>query len=86
MNAIYECDTLNPTMPGTILDVDNQKVSAFRALYRFVAYDISLGGRSMTPDLCGDDQPERVNALYKTAFDWLGRSPVSLLDKWAIRS
>jgi hypothetical protein len=77
MNAIYERDTLNPTLPGTTLDIDYAKLAEFRAPYRFVAYDISLGGRSMTADLYGDDQPERVNALYKAAFDWLGLSPIS---------
>ncbi|MBB5059368.1 hypothetical protein HDF16_004091 [Granulicella aggregans] len=73
MNAIYERDTLNPTTRSTILDEDNQKVAAFRAPHRFVAYDISLGDHSMTPDLYGGDQPERVHALYKAAFDWLGQ-------------
>ncbi len=77
MNAIYERDTLAPTLPGTVLDVDQAKVAEFRAPYRFVAYDLSLGGRSMTADLYGDDQPERVNALYDAAFNWLGRSPIS---------
>ena len=76
MNAIYERDILIPTIPGTSLDVDHAKIAEFRAPYRFVAYDISLGGRSMTADLYGDDQPERVNALYKMAFDWLGKTPM----------
>ena len=77
MNAIYERDTLVPVVPGTTLKVDHERIAQFRAPYRFVAYDISLGGRSMTSDLYGDDQPERVDALYKAAFDWLGRSPMS---------
>ena len=76
MNAIYERDILIPTIPGTTLDVDHEKIAEFRAPYRFVAYDLSLGGRSMTSNLYGDDQPERVDALYKAAFDWLGRSPM----------
>ncbi len=75
LNAIYERDTLNPTVPGSTLDVDHEKIAEFRGPYRFVAYDISLSGRAMTPDLYGDDQPERLHALYKSAFDWLGRSP-----------
>ena len=77
MNAIYERDTLQPTIPGTTLDVDREKLAEFRPPYRFVAYDIYLSGRSMTADLYGDDQPERVQALYKAAFDWLGRSPMA---------
>ena len=77
MNAIYERDTLVPAVPGTTLDIDRETIAGFRAPYRFVAYDISLGGRSMTSDLYGDDQPERVDALYRAAFDWLGRSPIS---------
>ncbi len=77
MNAIYERDTLAPAIPGTALDIDREAIAGFRAPYRFVAYDISLGGRAMTSDLYGDDQPERVEALYRTAFGWLGRSPMS---------
>lgn len=69
MNAIYERDTLTPTIPGTTLDIDRAAIATFRAPYRFVAYDISLRGRAMTSDLDGDDQPERVEALYRTAFD-----------------
>ncbi len=76
MNAIYERDTLTPTIPGTVLDIDHDAIAGFRAPYRFVAYDISRGGRAMTADLYGDDQPERVDALYRSAFDWLGRSPM----------
>ena len=77
LNAIYERDTLTPTVPGTTLDVDHEKLASFRPSYRFVAYDISMSGRSMTADLCGDDQPEQVQALYRSAFDWLGRSPIA---------
>ena len=63
-------------MPGTTLDVDHSKLAQFRAPYRFVAYDIHLSGRSLTADLYGDDQPERVQALYESAFAWLGQSPM----------
>ena len=77
LNAIYERDTLTPTVPGTALDVDHEKLAQFRPSYRFVAYDISLSGRSMTADLYGDDQPEQVQALYRSTFDWLGRSPMA---------
>ena len=76
LDVIYERDTLAPTVPGTTLDVDHAKLAEFRAPYRFVAYDISLSGRSLTADLYGDDQPERVQALYASAFAWLGRSPM----------
>ena len=76
MNAIYERDTLTPAVSGTTLDVDHDLVATFRPSYRFVAYDISLGGRTMTPDLYGDDRPEQVEALYRSSFDWLGRSPM----------
>ena len=76
MTAIYERDTLTPAVPGTVLDVDREVVAGFRPSYRFVAYDISLGGRSMTPEPYGDDRPEQVEALYRNAFDWLGRSPM----------
>ena len=77
LNAIYERDTLAPTIPGTTLDLDHEKLAQFRPSYRFVAYDISTTGRSMTADLYGDDQPEQVQALYRSAFEWLGRLPMA---------
>ena len=71
LNCIYERDTLTPAMPGTVLSLDLDLLATFRPSYRCVAYHITTGGRAMMEDLYGDDQPERVKALYESTFAWL---------------
>ncbi len=71
LNSIYERDTLVPAVPGTSLSLDMELLATFRPSYRCVAYHIATGGRTMMADLYGDDQPERVNALYESAFAWM---------------
>ena len=53
LDAIYERDSLTPTVPGTTLEVDHEKLAQFRPSYRFVAYDFSTSGRWMRADLYG---------------------------------
>ena len=69
--AIYERDTLAPSVPGTTLDVDVARFSAFRPSYRCLAYHISLRGVTPPDDLYGDDQPDRTGALYGRMLAWL---------------
>ncbi len=73
LNAIYEHDTLTPSVPGTRLSLDLERLARSRKPYRYLAYHLSLGGRPVRDDLYGDDQPDRVNALYAEAFDWMRR-------------
>ena len=71
LNCIYERDTILPAMPGTTLSLDLELLAKFRPSYRCVAYHIATGGRTMMDDLYGDDQPDRVKALYESAFAWM---------------
>ena len=71
LNCVYERDTMAPAIPGTTLSVDVEMLLQFRPAYRCVAYHIATGGRTMMTDLYGDDQPDRVKALYETAFAWM---------------
>ncbi len=71
LNAIYERDTLMPTVPGTHMNIDPEALGKFRPSYRFLSYHLSLGGRPVRDDLYGDDQPEAVIGLYEAAFEWL---------------
>ncbi len=71
MTPIYERDTVIPAAPGTSLKLDLEKLKTFRPSYRFIAYHIWLGGRTMVDNLLGDDQPEAVTELYDKAFAWM---------------
>ena len=75
LTAVYERDTLAPAVPGTTLDVDVERFRRFRKPYRCLAYHISLRGQSAGDDLYGDDQPDRVNALYNEHRNWLHARP-----------
>ena len=39
--------------------------------YRCLAYVLSLANRPVGDDLYGDDQPEQVDALYASVFEWM---------------
>ncbi len=69
--AVYERDTLAPAVPGTVLTVDTERFGRFRSSYRCLSYHISLRGAPVRDDLYGDDQPERVGALYDGILQWL---------------
>lgn len=71
LTCIYERDTLTPAMPGTVLTLDLEKLASFRMPYRSLAYQLSQTGRSAGEDLYGDDQPDRVDALYDSTFEWM---------------
>ncbi len=71
MTPIYERDTIYPTAPGTSLKLDLAKLKTFRPSYRFIAYHIWLGGRTMVDNLLGDDEPAAVEELYSEAFAWM---------------
>ena len=71
MTPIYERDTVTPAIPGTSLKLDVDKLKTLRPSYRFIAYHIALGGRTIVDNLLGDDQPEAVKDLYEKAFAWL---------------
>ena len=71
LTCIYERDTLTPTVPGTSLSLDLERLAQFRMPYRYSGYYASLSGRAVGVDLYGDDQPDRVDDLYSAAFAWL---------------
>lgn len=71
LDPIYERDILQPTIPGTHLDVDSARLAPFRRSYRFLAYHLQRRGYEVRDDLYGDAQPEAVTALYDERLAWL---------------
>ena len=75
LGAINQADALDPTVPGTSLDIDRELLAGFRWSYRFLSYRASLEGRSIPDDLYGDDRPEAANAFLGETFAWLSDRP-----------
>jgi len=71
LTCIYERDTLVPVVPGTPINLDRALLEKYRRPYRYLAYHLSSSGSSVGDALYGDDQPDRVNALYAETFEWL---------------
>jgi len=71
LTCIYERDTLVPVVPGTPINLDRELLEKFRRPYRYLAYHLSSAGSSVGDALYGDDQPDRVDALYAETFEWL---------------
>lgn len=72
LDAIYERDTLTPTVPGTNITVPQDILEQHgRPSYRMLAHLLGTRGYTIAPDLYGDDRPEPVRELYRSRFDWL---------------
>jgi hypothetical protein len=70
MDAIYQRDTLAPSIPGTPLHVSAEDLAGFRPAYRLLAYHLSRRGYTIGSDLYGDDRRDEVEELYRATFAW----------------
>lgn len=73
LDPIYERDSLVPTVPGEIPQIDRAALAAVRAPYRFLGYYLVQSGYDITDDLYADDRSDEVEDLYRTSFAWLRR-------------
>ncbi|MFJ9562640.1 nuclear transport factor 2 family protein [Streptomyces fuscichromogenes] len=71
LDPVYERDSLTSRTPGAQLNVDEKDLAPFRRSYRMLAYLLGRRGYSIEDDLYGDDQPEPVAALHRSAWAWL---------------
>ena len=67
---IYEQDRLDPVNPGTPLQLEPERLSAFPVGYRHLAYVQSVIGFDVKRDMPGLTGPE-VEALYERGMRWL---------------
>jgi SnoaL-like domain len=75
LDCIYERDTLVPVVYGMSPKIDPDILSRFRRPFMYLAYHLHEIGKAVRDDLYGDDRPEQVEALYESAFSWLGQAP-----------
>ena len=71
LTAIYERDTLAPTVPGQTVTLDPELLAGTRSSYRYLSYLTRLRSGTPRDDLYGDDQPGPVEQLYASAFEWM---------------
>ncbi|MFE6721888.1 nuclear transport factor 2 family protein [Streptomyces albidoflavus] len=71
LTCVYERDTLTSAVPGQSLTVDPAELAAYRPPYAFLAWHLTRRGYPVSPDLLGDDQPERTAQLYADLRQWL---------------
>ncbi|MBO0794600.1 MAG: hypothetical protein J2P36_27110 [Ktedonobacteraceae bacterium] len=72
LDVIYEKDTCSPVNPADPVQINWEKLLEYRPSYRFLCYyNLHRFGRTVDPDLPGDDRPELVTLLYAEADAWL---------------
>lgn len=74
ITAIYERDSLTPSVPGTWLDLDPQAFMGYRPSYRCLAWYLNQKGYHVGPDLLGDDSPQAAAGHYEAEAAWLAGS------------
>jgi len=77
LDVIYEKTCLPPVNPSDHLTLNREELQSYRPSYRFLCYTLHSIGRSVDPNLPGDDRPDLVEALYAEAEDWLVKHPIA---------
>lgn len=72
LDAIYERDELNPSVPGQTARIDPSELEGVRTPYRLLTWKLRAAGYDIPQDLPGDDRPEHVAQMYHEAFAWAG--------------
>ncbi|BCI51393.1 hypothetical protein NIIDNTM18_06710 [Mycolicibacterium litorale] len=70
--AIFERDTVVPTMPGTALVIPADRVAGFRPSYRMLSLWLTEKGHSVGQDRYSMDRPNEVEDLYREVYGWAG--------------
>ena len=71
LDAIYEYDTLAPSIPGKVIEIPSVALERFRSSYAILSWEIARAGRVIPDDLLGDDRPDVVAAFYAGLRSWL---------------
>ncbi|MET3174841.1 UNVERIFIED_ORG: hypothetical protein ABIB52_002692 [Arthrobacter sp. UYCu721] len=71
LDAVYERDTITPSVPGELITIPAEDLAQFRPSYALIAYYLNRRGYRVGKDLLGDDQPEQTVAFYAETLAWL---------------
>jgi len=81
-DSVYIKDRLDPVVPGTQVDIDQEELARGRQSYQFLTYLNNRSGRTVPQDLPGDDAPEILEAFYADAREWLERGDAAVEGRW----
>ena len=68
--AIFEQDTMAPSIPGTPLHLDAALLTGLRPSYRLLALWLTQRGHHIGNDRYGVDQPDEIESLYQQTLAW----------------
>jgi hypothetical protein len=70
--AVFERDTLVPSVPGAVINISPDEISGFRPSYRMLSLWLTEKGHRVGSDRYGIDRPDEVEALYRDTYGWAG--------------
>ncbi|MGO2111074.1 MAG: nuclear transport factor 2 family protein [Pseudoclavibacter sp.] len=69
--VLFERDVLNPVNPGDQAPVDLEVLATMRPSYKFLSYIHYTLGRTVNPDLYGDDRRDSLTEFLAAEDRWL---------------
>ncbi|GGA71659.1 hypothetical protein GCM10011490_22970 [Pseudoclavibacter endophyticus] len=69
--VLFERDVLKPVDPDERTPIDREVLATLRPSYKFLAYIHYSRGRTVNPDLLGDDRRDELNAFHENEARWL---------------
>lgn len=77
-HLILEWSELRAAIPGQVPDIDLDLLATLRPSYQWLGYAQAVRGRTINPDLLGDDRWDELVAFHAREEEWL--SGVGALD------
>jgi hypothetical protein len=71
-DAVYVRDEFTTAIPGVVLPIKPEDLTAFRPTYRMLSYLLKTQGYEVNSNLPGEDRPETVAALEREVYGWAG--------------
>ena len=71
LTSIFNNDKLAPVVPGTDLHINPDDLKGLRSAYLWMSYIRKSDGGSVSQDLPGTDQPEKIDKIYQYDEEWI---------------
>jgi hypothetical protein len=71
LGAIYFQDSIAPQIPTDAIDLDRDRLAAYRPSYRFLSYVLEEAGKVARQDRAGIDRPDLIEKLHAADEAWL---------------
>lgn len=71
LTSIFNNDKLAPVVPGTDLHINPNDLKGLRPAYLWMSYIRKSAGGSVSQDLPGTDQPDKIAKIYQYDQQWI---------------